>query len=180
MKTNHDDGTTYESPVGIEKYFVGEYQGIRPYYNNVVRGRRLEDIIDLRSNDSFLFDGSEKNLAVCKVVQGMDDGGVVWRGALVALKQTRSWVDHQRALPNPTPGYGHMDMGDLREVVDYLKNWKREVRKIQHGRWRRVLIIQRVRGPRRIHIDNFSDFLCPCLCVFVLFLGLWGVINYNL
>ena len=91
----------------------------------MVRGRRLKDKIDLRFNDVFLSDGSEKNLAVCKVVQGMDDGGAVWRAPLVALKETKSWVDNQRLLPNPTPGYGHMDMGDLREVVDYLTNWKR-------------------------------------------------------
>jgi len=90
-----------------------------------VRGRRLKDAIDLRLNDDFLSDGSEKNLAVCKVVQGMDDGGAVWRAPLVALKERKSWLDNQRSWANPTPGYGHMDMGDLREVVDYLTNWKR-------------------------------------------------------
>jgi len=37
--------------------------------------------------------GSEKNLAMCKVLPGMDDGRVVWQGALVVLKETRSWVD---------------------------------------------------------------------------------------
>ena len=124
MVTDH--GTIYESPVGIEKYFVGQYPAIQSYYNNIVRGRRLKDKIDLRFNDDFLSDGSEKNLAVCRVVEGMDDGGAVWRASLVALKETRSWVDNQRLVSNPTPGYGHMDMGDLREVVDYLTNWKRE------------------------------------------------------
>ena len=92
-----------------------------------MRGRRLKDKIDLRFKDDFLLDSSEKNLAVCKVVQGMDDGGAVWRAPLVALKETKSWVDNQRSWPNPTPGYGHMDMGDLREVADYLTNWKRAV-----------------------------------------------------
>jgi hypothetical protein len=95
------------------------------YYNNIVRGRSSRTIIDLRFNDDFSLDGSEKNLAVCKVVQGMDDGGAVWRAPLVALKQTKSWVGNQRSRMNETPGYGHMDMGDLREVVDYLTSWKR-------------------------------------------------------
>jgi len=127
MKTNRDDGTIWESPVGIEKYFGGQRPHIQPYYNNIVRGRRLKDKIDLRFKDDFLLGSSEKNLAVCKVVQGMDDGGAVWRAPLVALKETKSWIDNQRSWPNPTPGYGHMDMGDLREVVDYLTNWKRAV-----------------------------------------------------
>ena len=123
-KTDHD-GTIRESHVGIEKYFPGQYPAIQSYYNNVVRGRRLKDVIYLNFNDTFLFDGSEKNLAVCKVVEGMDDGGAVWRAPLLALKETRSWVDNQRLWANPTPKYGHMDMGDLREVVDYLTSWKR-------------------------------------------------------
>ena len=54
MKADYDGGTIYESPVGLEKYFVGQY-GIEPYYNNVVRGRRLKDIIDLH----YVLDGSE-------------------------------------------------------------------------------------------------------------------------
>lgn len=82
---------------------------MQPYYNNIMRGRRLKDMIDLRLNDVFLLDGSEKNLAVCKVVQGMEDGGAVWRAPLVALKQTKSWVaiDKQKSWPNPRPGYGY-------------------------------------------------------------------------
>ena len=166
MKADYDGGTIYESPVGLEKYFVGQY-GIEPYYNNVVRGRRLKDIIDLH----YVLDGSE-------VVQGMVDGGVVWQAPLVALKKTRSWVDSKRLglFPNPTPGYGHMDMGDFREVVDYLKNWKREVR----NGGRHILIIQRVRE-RRVPERPIHDgaFFRPCLCVFVLVLGLWGVIWYR-
>lgn len=125
MKTDDDDGVRWESPVGLEKYFGGEWPGSQKYYNNVVRGRRLKEDIDLRFNDDFLVDGSEKNLAVCKVVQGMDDGGAVWRAPLVALKQANSWHDKQRLSPNSSPGYGHMDMGDFREVVDYLTSWKR-------------------------------------------------------
>ena len=124
MKTGRR-ATIYDSPVGLEKYFVGQYQGVEPYYNNVVRGRRLKHVIDLCCNDFFMLDGSEKNLAVCKVVEGMDDGGAVWRGSLVALKETRSGADCRTLLRNPRHGYGHMDMRDLREVVDYLTNWKR-------------------------------------------------------
>ena len=125
MKTDDDDGVMWESPVGLEKYFGGKRPNVKPYYNNIARGRRLKETIDLRFNDDFLVDGSEKNLAVCKVVPGMDDGGAVWRAPLVALKQTKSWHDNQRLSPNSSPGYGHMDMGDLREVVDYLTSWKR-------------------------------------------------------
>ena len=123
-KTSDDDSTIWESPVGIEKYFDGQRPSVQRYYNNVVRKRRLKDSIDLYFNGDFMLDGSEKNLAVCNIVQGMDDGGAVWRAPLVALKQTESWVDNQRSCPNLTPGYGHMDMGDLREVVDYLTRWK--------------------------------------------------------
>jgi len=127
MKTDDDDGVMWECPVGLEKYFGGERPAIQPYYGNAVRGRKLKDCIDLRFKADFLLGGSEKNLAVCKVVQGMDDGpGVVWRGPLVALKETKSWLNNnQRSVMNESPGYGHMDMGDLREVVDYLTNWKR-------------------------------------------------------
>ncbi|KIJ96852.1 hypothetical protein K443DRAFT_681999 [Laccaria amethystina LaAM-08-1] len=125
MKTDNDDGVIWESPVGIEKYFGGQRSHTKLYHNNIVRGRSLKEIIDLCFNDDFSVDGSEKNLAVCKVVQGMDDGGAVWRAPLRALKQTKSWVGNQRSRMNETPGYGHMDMGDLREVVDYLTSWKR-------------------------------------------------------
>jgi hypothetical protein len=126
MKTDDEEGVTWESPIGLEKYFGGQRPGIQSYYSNRVRGRKLKDNIDLRFKADFLLDGhgSEKNLAVCKVVQGMDDGRYVWRGPLVALKETNSWLDNQRLWPNTTPGYGHMDMGDLREVVDYLTSWK--------------------------------------------------------
>ncbi|KAF9526555.1 hypothetical protein CPB83DRAFT_857729 [Crepidotus variabilis] len=125
MKTDEDDGTIWESPTGLEKYFGGQRPKIQPYYNNVIRNRRLKEHIDLRFNDNFLLDGSPKNLAVCKVVEGMDNGGAVWRGALVALKQTNTWLNKERTLGNESPGFGHMDLGDFREVVDYLTNWKR-------------------------------------------------------
>ena len=125
MKTDDDEGTEWESPIGLEKYFGGQRPSIQNYYNNVLRGRRLKDCINLRFNGHILLDGSEKNLAVCKVVPGMDDGGAVWRAPLVALKETKSWHDDQRLWSNSTPGCGHMDMGDLREVVDYLTTWKR-------------------------------------------------------
>ena len=124
MVTDHDDGTISESPIGLEKYFGGQRPDYQLYYNNIMRERRLKDRIELRLNDNFLTDGSEKNLAVCKVVQGMDDGGSVWRAPLLALKETDSWFDDQRSRSNSTPGYGHMDMGDFREVVDYLTTWK--------------------------------------------------------
>ena len=127
MKTDDDEDTKWESPVGLEKYFGGQRPRIQPYYSNAVRVRKLKDCIDLHFNGEFLLDGSEKNLAVCKVVPGMDDGGAVWRAPLVALKETKSWLDNQRSWPNTTPGYGHMDMGDFREVVDYLTSWKRSV-----------------------------------------------------
>ena len=129
MKTDEDDGTTWESAVGIpEKYFGGKRPRPQPYYSNALRGRKLKECMTLHLNDEFLLDGSKKNLAVCKVVPGMDDGGAVWRGALVAMKETNSWYDDKRSFPNSSPGYGHMDMGDLREVVDYLTNWKRAAR----------------------------------------------------
>ena len=59
MKIKHDywGSTIYESPVGLEKYFVGQYQATERYFHNEVRGRRLKDIIDLRYNDFLLFDG---------------------------------------------------------------------------------------------------------------------------
>ena len=124
----------------------------------MVRGRGLKHVIDLCFNDFFLSDGSEKNLAVCNIVQGMDDGGAVWRAPLVALKQTESWVDNQRSCPNLTPGYGHMDMGDLREVVDYLTRWKQ------------------VSGKSGLSNSAAGDvftaiFFCLCFFVFVLSLG---------
>ena len=123
MKTDEEDGTTWESAVGIsEKYFGGKHVRPQPYYSNALRGRRLKECITLHLNDDSQLDGSEKNLAVCKVVPGMDDGGPVWRGAVVAMKETNSWYG---TMPNPSPGYGHMDMGDLREVVDYMTTWKR-------------------------------------------------------
>ena len=113
-------GTIYEFPVGIEKYFVGQYPAIQSCSTGIVRGNRPRDNIALRFN----LDSSEMNLAVYKVVEGMDDGGAVWRGPLVAMKETRSWVDRQRWLLNPTPRYGHMNMRDLRVVVDFLTTWK--------------------------------------------------------
>ena len=73
----------------------------------------------LHFNDDFLLDGSEKNLAVCKVVPGMDDGGRVWRDTLVEMKN----AEGSRMRSNPAMGHGHMDMRDLREVVDYLTSW---------------------------------------------------------
>ena len=125
MKTDDDEGTEWECPVGLEKYFGGKRLKTQKYYGNPVRGRKLKDHIDLLLNDDALLDGSEKNLAVCKVVPGMDDGGAVWRAPLVALKETNSWLNtKQRSSVNPTNGYGHMDMGDFREVVDYLTDWK--------------------------------------------------------
>lgn len=126
IKTDEDDGSQWESPVGIaEKYFGGEIPRPQPYHTNVIRGRKLKECITLHMNDSFLIDGSPKNLAVCKVVPEMDDGGGVWRSALVAMKCTNSWYDENRMFCQSNPGIGHMDMGDLREVVDYLTNWKR-------------------------------------------------------
>jgi len=126
MKTDADEPEeTWESPTGLEAYFGGKRPNIQTYYSNSVRGRRLKEDIDLRYNEMFLLDGSEKNLAVCRAVPGMDDGGAVWRAPLVALKNTRTYHDESRTFPNSSPGYGHMDMGDLREVVDYLTNWKR-------------------------------------------------------
>jgi len=126
IKTDEDDGTQWESAVGIaEKYFRGERPRPHPYHTNAVRGRKLKECITPHMNDSFLLDGSPKNLAVCKVVPEMDDGGAVWGSALVAMKQTNSWYDENRSLPRSDPAYGHMDMGDLREVVDYLTSWNR-------------------------------------------------------
>jgi hypothetical protein len=126
MKTDKDDGSQWESPVGIaEKYFGGARPRPQPYHTNVLRGRKLKEHITLDLNDSFLLDGSPKNLAVCKVVPEMDDGGAVWRSALVAMKHTNSWYDENRLYPRSDPAYGHMDMGDLREVIDYLTNWNR-------------------------------------------------------
>ncbi|KAF9526556.1 hypothetical protein CPB83DRAFT_857730 [Crepidotus variabilis] len=127
MKTDPDEGT-WESPVGLKRYFYGKNPSLQAYYSNVVRSRRLKEQIDLRLKDDFLLDGtSKKNLAVCKVVPIMNNGGTVWRGPLVALKHERSWHNEERSWPNACPGYGHMDMGDFREVVDYLTNWKRGI-----------------------------------------------------
>ena len=126
MKTDEDDGTQWESPVGLaEKYFGGEHQRPQIYYSNVLRGRKLKECITLHLNDNFLIDGSPKNLAVCKVVPEMNNGGAVWGSPLVAMKRTNSWYDEGRLFSQSNPGVGHMDMGDLREVVDYLTTWKR-------------------------------------------------------
>jgi len=126
MKTDEDEPEVpWESPTGLEAYFGGKRPSTQIYHSNSVRGRKLKEIIDLKHNDTFLLDGSEKNLAVCRVVSGMDDGGTVWRAPLVALKHTRSYHDESRTFINSSSGYGHMDMGDLREVVDYLTSWKK-------------------------------------------------------
>jgi len=154
---------------------VGQDQGIQLYYYNVVRRCRLKDNIDLRFNDTFLMDSSEKNLAVCKVVQAMDDGGAVWRTPLVALKKTRS---SQGIFWDSTPGYRHMDMGDFREVVDYLTNWKREMAYRNYPTRPRETSSTYRMQPRKT--DSQQCFFCLCLCLFVLFLGLWGVIYFDL
>lgn len=123
-----EDGTQWEAPAGIaEKYFGGTEPRPAPYHTNVIRERKLKECLTLCMNDNFLNDGSLKNLAVCKIVPEMDDGGGVWRSALVAMKNTNSWYDEDMTFPHPYPGFGHMDMGDLREVADYLTNWKRWV-----------------------------------------------------
>jgi hypothetical protein len=107
----------YESPI-LEEYFgPGERGHSQLYNNNVMRGRRLRDYIDLRFRDSFLVDGSTPNRAVAAVAPSA--GGNVWCGPLIALK----W-EGPAQLPNDPP-YTHIEMGDLREVVDYLTTYAR-------------------------------------------------------
>ena len=177
------DGTKYESPVGISRrHFGGEHVKPQSYYANALRGRRLRETITLFLNDEFLLDGSKKNLAVCKVVPGMDDGGAVWRGALVAMKGTNSWYDSSRTIPNPAPGYGHMDMGDLREVVDYLTNWKRVING-DDGRWpqHNIVRLTAVQGANFGLAAVFPTLLWVCVAVAILWYAgldvtrIWGL-----
>ena len=121
MKVDEDDGVTWESPI-ISSHF-GTLK-IQPYYNNVRRSRRLKDNIDLRFRDMFLTDGSKPNKSIRDLVPEMSTGGQVWRGPLIALKEVNSYYDNNHMFPNSAPGYGHMDMGDFRDVVDYLTTWK--------------------------------------------------------
>jgi hypothetical protein len=118
----------YESP-NLEEYFgPGERGHCQPYYNNAIRGRRLRDYIDLRFRDDFLFDGSTPNRAVAAVAPSA--GGNVWCGPLIALK----WEGpgNSSMLRSNLP-YTHMEMGDLREVVDYLASYAR-ISKMERAR----------------------------------------------
>jgi hypothetical protein len=115
-----DEPELYESPI-LEEYFgPGEHGQCQPYHNNVIRGRRLRDQIDLRFRDRFLFDGSTPNQAVAAVTPFA--GGNVWCGPLIALK----WEGPDNFRPDPP--YTHMGMGDLREVVDYLTTYEHRSR----------------------------------------------------
>ena len=109
-----------ETPI-LKEYFEPSVGGCQPYYNNVIRDRRLRNMIDLRFRDFFLTDGSPPNQAVAAVAPAV--GGDVWRGPLIALK----WSTHNNGLFLSNPTYGHMDMGDLREVVDYLVTYGRHI-----------------------------------------------------
>jgi hypothetical protein len=110
----------FESPI-LEEYFgPGECGESQPYHNNVIRARHLRDCIDLRFRDRFLYDGSTPNRAVAAVAPFA--GGNVWRGPLIALK----WEGPGNSFVfRSDPPYTHMEMGDLREVVDYLTTYAR-------------------------------------------------------
>jgi hypothetical protein len=110
----------FESPI-LEEYFgPGECGHCQPYYNNAMRGRRLRDYIALRFRENFLFDGSTPNRAVAAVAPSA--GGNVWCGPLIALK----WEGPGNSLMlRSNLPYTHMEMGDLREVVDYLASYAR-------------------------------------------------------
>jgi hypothetical protein len=115
-----DDPGEWESPI-LEEYFgPGQAGHCQPYYNNVIRSRRLKEHIDLRFREDFLHDGSRPNKAVAATVGAMTP---VWCGPLIALRQKNTYLDSKRIFLNPSPGYGHMDMGCLREVVDYLTTY---------------------------------------------------------
>ena len=109
---------SWESPI-LEEYFGPGSNG-RPgsFNNNVIRGRRLRNTIDLRFRDTFLIDGSPINQAVAAVAPA--EGGPVWCGPLIALKH-----DNSGSAFITDPPYTHMEMGDLREVVDYLVTYGR-------------------------------------------------------
>jgi hypothetical protein len=110
----------YESPI-LEEYFgPGEHGHCQLYYNNVIRGRRLRDYIDLRLREGFFHDGSTPNRAVAAVAPFA--GGDVWCGPLIALKLEGPG---NSLMLRSDPPYTHMGMGDLREVVDYLTTYAR-------------------------------------------------------
>jgi hypothetical protein len=75
----------------------------------------------LRFRETFLYDGSRPNIAVAATVGATT--GDVWCGPLIALRQKNTYLDSKRLFVNPNAGFGHMDMGGLREVVDYLTTY---------------------------------------------------------
>jgi len=80
-------------------------------------------------NDNFLspVEGLDRNRTVSGLVPSMNVGGPteVWHVPLVAMKLKDSYLP--AGGMNPAPRYGHMDMGDLRDAVDYLTSWKKEI-----------------------------------------------------
>ena len=121
IETKHvddPDDPSYEE-ANLEEYFgPGQKGECQPYYNNVIRDRRLQKMIELRAREGFLTDGSPPNQAVAAVAPAV--GGNVLCGPLIALK----W-DTGGYMPSSNPKYLDMEMGDLREVVDYLVNYGR-------------------------------------------------------
>jgi len=125
IELKRDDDPDYpegwESPI-LEDYFgPGQAGHSQTYYNNVIRSRRLKEHIDLRFREDFLHDGSRPNIAVATTVGATT--GHVWCGPLIALRLKNSYLDSKRLFANSNPGFGHMDMGGLREVVDYLTRY---------------------------------------------------------
>ena len=115
------DDPSYED-ANLEEYFgPGQSGKCTPYSDNVIRDRRLRNIIDLRARDCFLFDGSLPNQGVAAVAPAV--GGNVWCGPLIALK----W-DTGGYNISENPKFLDMEMGDLREVVDYLVTYGRPSR----------------------------------------------------
>jgi len=80
-------------------------------------------------NDNFLspVEGLDRNRTVSGLVPSMNVGGPtkVWHVPLVAMKLKDSYLP--AGGMNPAPRYGHMDMGDLRDAVDYLTSWKKAI-----------------------------------------------------
>ena len=123
IKIMEPDGPEpYEFPI-LEEYFgPGKNGHCHIHCRNPIRGRHLRDYLDLRFRDAFLLDGSTPNQAVAAVAHV--PGGNVWCGPLIALKWKKG-PSNGYMVPTDPP-YTHMEMGDLREVVDYLVSFGME------------------------------------------------------
>ena len=118
IETKHidvPDDSSFEIPI-LDEYFEPKDSDRELYNKNPIRGRHLRNTITLWARECFLMDGSPPNQAVAAIAPAV--WGKVWCGPLIALK----W-DARCSKFSSNPSYTHMEMGDLRDVVDYLVDY---------------------------------------------------------